>query len=355
MSHSAAKDMKTCWEMNYLKRVAKIYPKQKGSSLAFGIAVDRSLCHLLEAVQVGEKDRGLEEYLSVFHSSDDGWDQHFDSEKLCYRDADHDYKVFLPEDHELIKSWEEELGVTGEESFQTKKQRKYKDFTETHQHMINRLSWLSLKRKGPLMLESFVREVLPKIKKVIAVQHKIEGDIGEHAIVVGYIDLICEYEGYDKPIVFDIKTSASLYDADKATQFGEQLVLYLSAVGEELDTELVGYIVLLKFMKVDSECSKCGAKKESLHKTCNEEVEGVRCKGEWKNSYPTAQTQVLVDKISKMRQNVFMKSFEALSVLAKEKPRVQNWDACHNYGRCDYFDLCHFGKKELYNFPKEND
>lgn len=358
MSHSAAQSWKTCPELHYLKHIARVSPKHQGASLAFGIAVDIALCYLLERKKEGKEDIGKSYYKNIFvQDAKRGWDLSFDSEILRYRKADYDANMLLDES-DTIKKWEKELNTTESRALQAERQKDHKKMSTNDLKMFNRLCWLSLKHKGLLMLDAFEKQVLPKIKKVIAVQFKITGEVNGVARVGGYIDLICEYEGKDlygnkinAPVVFDIKTSSSYYDNNRI-MFSEQLHLYLNAVGEGLKTDYVGFLVLLKFPKIKYICSKCGFIKESRHKTCNNEIDGKRCNAKWGKKLE-GQVQELVDIIPKERQKDFLDSFSELAVLMSQGKRVKNYDACFKYGMCDFFHLCHYGDKSKYEFPKE--
>lgn len=354
MSHSAAQCWKACPEKHYLKYKLRIKPLLQGASLPFGIAVDTSVNHLLTHKMLGREEEGLKTFKDIFLGDPEkGWELFFDQSNIRYRRADYDANVLIKRDIEDISEWEEELGVTAEDALKAERQKDHKPFGEKELKLFSRLCHRSLLRKGILMLDAFVRDIYPKIKKVIAVQHKLEGNVGEYARVGGYIDLICELEGYDKPVVLDLKTSSTFYDSNKI-KFSEQLHLYVEGVGEELNTDLAGFAILLKSMKLKEICSKCGNIKNSRHKTCNSEQNMVRCGGEWKGE-PEGQTQLMVESLPKERRQTFMNSFSDLAVLASQDKRVQDWDRCFDYGMCDYFHLCHYNDKTKYEFPEEEE
>jgi len=352
MSFSAASTWKDCGERHYQQYIARVKPKEVGASLAFGIAMDVAAGYLLERKQEGKEQEGIRDCKDVFLSDkDSGWENYFDDLSQKYSKADYDLDVLEPADKTLVKQWEKELKSKVTYVTKDEKVRK-KPLTVDETKLFNRVSWLSLKRKGLMMLDAFILEVLPKIKKVIAIQHKIKGKVGNIARIGGYIDLICEFEGYDRPVVFDMKTSASYYDKDK-TMFSEQLLLYLNAVGKDLDTKLVGFIVLLKFMKKDSKCSVCGKKKKkgSRYRTCPVEKKGQRCGGEWTVDCK-GHTQVMVDEISKEKQEQGIKSFASTARLATQGVRYMDLRRCFDYGLCPYFHLCHYNDRDKYIFPK---
>lgn len=349
ISHSAIKTWKTCKELYYLSRVEKWDYKFKGASLSFGSSIDDAVSFLLRGHQEGKDLRN--EVFNVFLNDDKkGWKLTFDNPTVKYREKDFDEALFSQEDKELLKKWEKELKVTLDEAYSGFKQAEHKKFVGTKKEtLFNRICWLTLSIKGRLMLEHFGEEYYPKIKRVRSIQEAIEGvielpvygDYPTRATLRGFIDFVLDLEGYDKPIVFDLKTSASFYE-EYAAKFSEQLLTYLAAVGDSLDTDLVGYIVLLKQMKMDATCGKCGAKKESSHRTCNETIKGERCKGEWIGT-PKAQSQFIVNQIKKETVEEFKNGLADQAELMRLNKRIKDLDSCFKYGKapCDMFDACH--------------
>jgi hypothetical protein len=350
LSYTAASTFKDCPEKHNLKYRQHIYPKEQGSSLDFGGSVDVGLSYLLNCKKEGKEIVGLSSYKSVFLIDvNRGWNLAFDDATIRYRKTDYDALV-VSEDRDTITTWEVELGVTADAALQAEKQSPYKKFDGKELKMFNRLCWLSLKHKGELMLDAFVRDIYPNITKVIAVQHEIRGDIGEIASVLGVIDLVCEYKGYDKPIVFDIKTSAQPYKEHKPL-LSEQLMLYLGATRNELNTNFAGYLIMIKSIRRYQVCKVCGAIKASKHQTCPNEVNSARCNGEWIDK-PIGDTQVQVEQITNDKLDSFLQGFSNLAETISLNKPYKNFESCEKYGLCDYFYLCHYGDKSKYDFPE---
>jgi hypothetical protein len=355
MSYSAADKWLTCGELYYLKYVKRIRTREEGASLAFGIAIDTAVSYLLQCKKDGLEHIGLASYKDKFLTdADKGWNNVLDCSKYKYRKADYDPVVVRSvDDTTLLKKWEEELGVKASDAISAEKTQKYKPFKGKKLQMFSRMCWLSLKRKGLLMLEAFEKEIYPNILEVIAVQHKFTGNVGDVADTSGYIDLICMYKGYDKPVILDLKTSSSFYE-EHSVQFSDQLHIYLSAVGKDLDTDLAGYIILLKFMQRDDVCSKCGYKKDGRHRTCNNMVDGERCGGKW-DKVPKGHTQVIINPVTQEKQDDSLQSFTNVTLLASQGLRYKRKEACFKYGMCDMFHLCHYGDRTKYIFPEEDE
>jgi len=345
LSHSSCSTYKDCPEKYYLSRVDKIKPIQQGASLSFGGAIDHAVQLLLVSFQTLGKlnfkltDEVLYSVIDTFLTDKDkGWNRILGNTNIKYSAKDYDSSIIDNEDSELINQWASELKVTQDEAIAAFKQKKYKGITRQQELMYDRLNWLSLRNKGVLMLQAFMRDIVPNIEEVVCVQEKIEGEVSEGVDVVGYLDFVLRYKGYDRPIVFDLKTSAMMYEDDDA-KLSDQLMLYLSGVGEKYQTNLVGYIVLLKQMDSDSVCSKCGNVKNSSHKTCNVEKNGVRCNGDW-NTIKKGKTQVLIEEIKPTSLDSFQEGFSNMAFTIENGKRFKNTESCNKYGRCEFADLC---------------
>lgn len=112
-------------------------------------------------------------------------------------------------------------------------------------------SWISLQRKGELLIETYSREIRPKIKKVLATQKyfNTQNDVGDE--IVGFVDLVCEWED-GRIIAPDHKTSSqSLGQVKKNESYQKQFALYSEVLKEEYSIDAVGPIVLEKDIRVN--------------------------------------------------------------------------------------------------------
>ncbi|MCB0802749.1 MAG: PD-(D/E)XK nuclease family protein [Flavobacteriales bacterium] len=351
ISHSSFEAWKSCQEKYYLRYVEKLKSIVRGSSLDFGSAMDNAINFCLEAHQNNDLENLLERAYDVFcNDPKKGWLRLFDDLNLRFLSSDFDTSFFSDEDLELLGVWEKELGVNTSEVYVSFKDRKNKEQTEIQLKFSNRVCWKSLLIRAKYMISELVYNVLPQIEKVHLFQHKISGSIplpsvngeSQEMSSVGYLDAVLSLKGYDKPIVIDFKTASSPYDSD-AVFNSQQLALYMTPTAEEFDTDLAGFIVLHKSLSYDAKCSKCGHKKTSQARSCDNEVKGNRCKGAWEKEYK-ATSQILVDKISKERQNQIMTSYVNFAQVVPLNIRIQNWNACFDYGfKCDFYEVCHKG------------
>lgn len=108
-------------------------------------------------------------------------------------------------------------------------------------------AWVALRRKGLLMLHAYSEQVLPRVKRVIAVQRRIalDNEIGDQFI--GVVDAVLEWEDGNIYIV-DNKTSSVRYKAESANE-SAQLASYYEAIGAEYGASGVLYITISKSVR----------------------------------------------------------------------------------------------------------
>lgn len=339
------------WELRYKH---KLSAEDEGASLHFGSAVDTAIEEMLE----GKKD-----YMKTFK---DRWKvaqafgkttQVYDNIKVVYSHYDFDEAVLNDVDLKQLESWAKELKldavitkpkdtITLFKNIAKDKKNPYKGINEDQLRFFARASWLSLERKGELLIQSFKDQFLPKITKVVSTQQR--GEIKDPTTgdsIIGYIDMVLEIEGYDKPIIFDLKTAARPYD-EKTIELTEQLTLYQAMKGKDYNTNLVGYVVLCKNIPKESvaHCKTCNHRKTGRHKSCDAEINGVRCGGEWHEvTELKPQVQVLVKEKSDEEVNKLLESYGNIIVAMKNNIVYKDVSKCHSWygGKCPYFEACH--------------
>jgi len=285
----------------------------------------------------------------------------FDNVNVVYAHADFDPDVLKPEDFETMNQWIDELdlGKHGDDPvtiFKTIakiKKNPFKRIKDKELRYFARCSWLSLKRKGHIMLDSFYAQFYPKIEKVLAVQKsgQLKSDDGAD-IISGKIDMILKIKGYDKPIIFDLKTASQPYKQSQLDT-SEQLSIYSAMEGDNYNTSLVGYVVLSKAINKEkiAHCKKCGNQKNGRHRTCNNlvnqiepEQKPVRCDGEWDEKTVLAPVvQVMIEeKTPQQIEQVLASETQTIDamkagVVFKNTSKCENW-----YGsRCPFYNLCY--------------
>lgn len=104
-----------------------------------------------------------------------------------------------------------------------------------------RESWGDLKEKGEKLLQRFVAEELPKIRKVYGVEKKFELAVTTMDLpFIGAVDLIAQVD--DQMTIVDFKTAATDYD-DHEAALSDQLTAYWLA---DPTADRVAYCVLTK-------------------------------------------------------------------------------------------------------------
>jgi hypothetical protein len=361
-SYSQSNLYATCSKAWYYKYIEKLDNGEEGIALSFGSAIDEAVTALLR-----KKGNHKTVFSDRFFSSINRKKELvpiFDSKVISYGDKDFDEYVLSPSDIETLQTWNKELSTGNSKTdvvelvkaLQKVKKNPYKKIKENEQKFLNRASWLSLKRKGEIILDAFEDQFLPLVEEVIEVQkHAYLKDDHTGDAITGYIDFILRIKGYDKPVIFDLKTSASLYKQEQI-DVSDQLTLYAALEGAKYDTDLVGYVVCVKnIKKVDvSYCNTCGHKKDGSHKTCNntkvnpdtDSQKEVRCNGDWNiKTILQPEVQVMVQKKTEHQLNSILLDQSNIIEGMKQEIVFKNTSKCNNfYGqRCMYYDLCHTG------------
>ena len=206
-----------------------------------------------------------------------------------------------------------------------------------------------MRRKGHTMIDGFITKIKPRIKKVLSTQEYITLENEDGDKIIGYVDLVAELEGEDKPIILDIKTAASPYE-DDAHLTSPQLILYVHATREKYNTDKAGFIVLGKnIMKNKTKiCSSCGHDGSGgRHKTCDNTIDGKRCNAAWLEKInPECFTQIMYGDVPSQTENLVMENIDDIAHAIKSGHFTRNLNHCFNAfgGHCEYVPLCYKGK-----------
>lgn len=264
LSYSAREKYELCPYKYYLHYVMRYRSSLQSSALCFGNALDLALNSLLE---------GKQDYHEVFDSE---WSKYQDV-RIEYYKSDLDTSLLS----------EQELALSNEEQ-----------------------NFFSLSKKGHLLLESYRKEILPKIKKVISIQEEMticgydeQGNSTEDSIY-GKLDLIAMIETESGEVVkalLDNKTTSEPYPKN-SVQKKDQLALYAAGFS---DIEWFGYLTLNK------------------------------------KNY---KTQIIIDKIgNEKKEEVIQKFVKSLDDI-KNNNFERNTKSCYSFGRrCEFYSHCHQG------------
>lgn len=344
LSYSQVSKYTMCGESYRLHYKERIRPSVTTGALLFGSALDQALnCLLLgqgNAEETFEKHftnaKVLEtiEYIPY-------------SPNVVYSNSDFDNDLLHETDKSLLQdmcgetAWE-----TRYDSLKTKKSKSgLGSFTESEKVFYGYANWLSMLRKGFLMIDAYRKEVIPKLGKVHEVQKTVSLSNGDDSII-GYIDFVADYNG--KKVIFDNKTATFPYEPDSVLT-SPQLSLYVHAEGS---TRYGGYIVLQKLIKKNrvKVCGKCGHDGSGgRHKTCDKEIEGKRCGGAWIETInPEVNIQIIVDEIPERTEQIVIENMDKANEGIKSGNFTRNFNMCDNFygGSCPYKGLCFKSKME---------
>jgi len=331
----------------------------EGSSTYFGSAVDAAVSDMLE---------GNQDWLKTFY---DRWNkswsfgkstQIFDNPDIVFGHKDFDKDLLEPKDYPQLESWAKSLNLMASTATPTPadlvtlyktcanaKKNPFVKITNDQLVFFNRASWLSMKRKGKVLLEAFNTQFYPKITKVIATQQRATlKDEATGDSVTGFIDMVLEIQGYDKPIIFDLKTAGMPYDQENI-DLTQQLTLYAAMKGNDYNTDLVGFVVLCKNIQkiTTNTCQTCGNIRNGRHATCDAlKADGTRCKGTWTEKVtPAPIVQVLIEQKTPQQVNELLGDVGNLLLAMKQRIVYKNVDKCNNwYGSpCPFYNACHKG------------
>ena len=172
--------------------------------------------------------------------------------------------------------------------------------------LFNHMNWLSLYRKGDLMLRAYELDVLPHIHKVYAIQKDIQLKNAAGDELNGKIDFIASFtDNPDLIFICDNKTSSKPYPEDSVSN-SPQLAIYCEAEGIPRGA----FVVMEKKIRVKD---------------------------------PKARTAIIKDDIYEdLKEIMFDKIDETLhSISAREFHKKTSPKDCWLFGKpCEFYDLC---------------
>ena len=350
ISHSAANEYISCPQRYKYKYLEKLKPVSKNASLYFGSAIDLAIQSYLK----DPKSNYEEVFTKNWKTANDlgTFINLYDSVNIDYSYRDYDEDLLTFEDIEIAKQSQKELLPNFEGSWEEakeyvttrKKQRAHVHFSNNEHRYFNRLSWMSLYRKGLIMIRAFVEQVGPKIKKVLMVQKKVQLTSSAGDILTGYVDMVLDLEDHGI-VIMDLKTASMDYE-QLQTLVSQQLGIYASILGAEINSYKVGFIVLLKNLEKEKIkiCKKCSFKGEGSHKTCNNEINSKRCNGEWDVKInPKGKVQILIDELTETNMQATLDTISGVTHAIKEGLFYRNSNSCLEYGGCAFLDYCFKG------------
>jgi hypothetical protein len=370
LSYSQSRLYSECGMKYKFHYVDRLREKTKSGALLFGSAVDKAWESLLKHhLKAGNWD------FNEYETFDNTWarceinGKYHDAptcELIGYGAADFDYELLTSDDLKFLTAKCEEMlpdllqekegnleaaykQLAEFRSMNDNKQRKWQGKEYALHNLFN---WMSMRRKGYLMLVANREKVLPRIKQVLGAQKagELTNDNGE--TVVSYLDLECIWED-GRHVILDYKTSARDYDPD-AVLISQQLAIY----GYTHSVPNGGYLVFKKQIRKNrtKKCKLCGFNgNDNRAKTCPEERLGmvvkrgkevedmVRCNGEWDETItPECVVDVIIDALPQRLQDIVVENLNTINNAISAQVFSRNFNSCKTgYGRCPFFNKCY--------------
>tara|TARA_R100001086_G_scaffold156380_1_gene83644 strand:- start:133 stop:1116 length:984 start_codon:yes stop_codon:yes gene_type:complete len=307
LSYSSVQKYLNCpfqWKMHYINRLRSRYV---GSALPFGCAIDEAFGHLLLGLE-NEQEKTAEEvfldHMKTFRYNGEDLDL-ATSTYLDYSNSDFQEKLLTEEDINSLNV-DYEINSSIKDLFNELKQlKKQYKLDLDGLSLYNKMCWLSLKRKGIMLVQAYRDEVLPKIERCYGVQVPVKLPNEEGDEYIGFIDFIASFK--DEPgvkYIVDNKTASKAYKED-SVRISEQLASYCEAEG----IEKAAYIVAEKNIR----------KRD-----------------------PRVRINIIRDEMPEETiDTVFQEIDETLHGIRNEEFE-KNFNNCIQYGRrCPYYKICH--------------
>lgn len=356
ISHSAIRTYSECGRKYRLHYLDRYRARTIHGALLFGGSLDHAMNHLL-------KTRNLEESVSIFEKSwryqniNDIGTYLPTSDLVVYAQRDFDYDLLSKDDldkyEELKKKWEIDStqDILDDYKFVEKKKKEsgINSLTKKERVVYSFCNWVSMRQKGIIMLQAYEKQVLPTIKEVLAIQKQITLENTEGDSIIGYLDFIAEMMD-GKRYVMDNKTSYRAYDDDSPMR-SQQLIIYYHKTKEEYQLDGVGFNIIYKAFDKNKKkiCEKCGNDGSGTRfKTCDKELDGDRCKGEWIVSIdPACNIDIILNAVPEAAENLVIEAFDEANEGIKKGVFNPNLGACKQ-GEiiCQFFKKCWSGSDD---------
>jgi RecB family exonuclease len=175
------------------------------------------------------------------------------------------------------------------------------EYSKSDQDGSDKDPWEALLEKGYILLDAYNKQVLPKVKKVLAIQEPVSLKNSEGDEITGFLDIIVEWED-GKVYLLDHKTSSVKYAEDSARK-SPQLALYHYIAKDKYKIDGVGYIVLPKKLRKKA---------------------------------PYVDIQIILDKLEEGLEDKTVENFDRINTLISNKVFDKKHNPNGKYGPCPY-------------------
>lgn len=339
ISYSSWNNYLTCGMKYKIEKILGYEPLLTSSALIFGGAIDDALNELLINNDIDKAKSLFKDKIKCLYKSADYY----------FFKGDFDYDILTEKQIDLGLNYLKELNYKGTSDLETIHKMLFKKvydhsndyhcLSENQRLILSCISTMSLKEKGIMMIDAYVEKILPQIEEVISVQKETKDRNG-------FIDLEVKLKGYGN-VTADNKTAARMYKQSDV-DYSPQLLIY----DKECNNKQIAYFVLGKTIKKNKEkkCKSCGfSVKGGSHTTCNNEISGKRCKGEWEVFItPEIDVGIFVSDVNENVQKKVLDSLKSVEDAIYKEAFPMNLNSCPNqFGKpCPYIEFCDKGNTD---------
>lgn len=380
ISHSRIKTYTECSRKYYYHYVQNYKAKEYKAFFLYGSAIDYGLNTLLETKDIEKAIKAFDKSFRYNFINGEGTyiptatnvvyaEADFDKDLLKEEDITQYYEFAEKLEYEVKEKTREGIALDLKKILEQKSMFGFRNLSNKEKQLYSMANWLSLRRKGHIMIESYNKKIVPKIKEVIAIQAKTSLKNAKGDALDGILDLIVKWED-GKTYLMDNKTSAREYKQDAAS-VSQQLIIYYKSAKKDYNLDGIGFFVMYKnILKNKTKiCSKCGKNGSGQrHKTCDAvvnpytdkdlenmnkvgtiiEMKETRCNGAWIETIdPECDIDVIFDVVSESAENLVMETVTGANEGIKNEIYKPNLNACGTGEfRCQFFNKCWKGSEE---------
>jgi len=325
ISNSAVDKYLDCSYAYKLHYIDKIRANSSSSNLLWGSAIDAGLNEILSSKLdpphlLPTPNTAFMKEWCTFKINDVEYDAKFCT-LVEYNKKDLDLGLFGEDQYTLIKHFYPsedpiEFAARIENARNQLHWSSYAKLEEETKKAYNYLCWLSLVKKAELIFQAYSDEVLPLIKKVVAIQREVNLTNADGDTVKGFIDFIAEMKDGSVRVMDNKTTSDFKYYKEDSVAKSQQLSLY----GFVEDLNQAGYVAILKEIKAD------GRKKGSL---------------------PKVKIRLILGNLDPDFQNEALNKFHLVNTQIKNKEfhkKKDRSECVFFFKECPYAALCWEGK-----------
>lgn len=380
LSHSRIKLYTECPRKFFYHYVQNYKAKEYKAFFLFGSAIDYGLNTLLETKDIEKAIKAFDKSFRYNFINNVGTyiptamnvvyaEADFDKDLLKEEDIDQYVNLRIKLNVNLLCINQDDIRNELNSILERKANKGFRNLSNEDKQLYSMANWLSLRRKGHIMIESYNKKIVSKIKEVIAIQAKTSLKNAKGDALDGILDLIVKWED-GKTYLMDNKTSAREYKQDAAS-VSQQLIIYYKSAKKDYNLDGIGFFVMYKNILKNKVkiCSKCGKNGSGQrHKTCDAvvnpytdkdlenmnkvgtiiEMKETRCNGIWIETIdPECDIDVIFDIVSESAENLVMETVTGANEGIKNEIYKPNLNACGTGEfRCQFFNKCWKGSEE---------